>query len=271
MTKLLYRNQTHQIIGVYYNVYNGLSHTYPEYIYERAMMNELQRQGVVCRRQAEYQVFYKDMLVGVQQLDLFVAEEVVVELKVAERLTTLHKAQAISYLKVAGKQVALLFNFGSSTPQFERLYFQAREAVGDAASGGALAVDWPETFLRPELTGTVIGALYEVHTLLGPGFIYRIYANALYQELKLRGLSVMAHQAFTVFYHGQAVGQIKFQHLEVEGQLLVFPVAIQNLEDVRIENMKAWLRERGMPLGIVANFYPERLEFKVLRGHGWAG
>ncbi|HRQ37621.1 MAG TPA: GxxExxY protein [Chloroflexota bacterium] len=261
MTKLLHKELTHKIIRVYYNAYNGLSHTYPEYIYERAMMDELQSQGTTCRRQEEYQIFYKDILVGVQRLDLFVAEEVVVELKVAEQLTKLHKAQAISYLKVTGKQVALLCNFGSSVPQFERLYFQAREAL----PGGKPVIDWPDNYLSPELTGMVIGALYEVHTYLGPGFIYRIYANALYQELKLRGLAVIPHQTFTVFYHGQSVGQIKFQHMEVEGQLLLFPVAIQNLEDLRIENMKAWLREKQMPLGIVANFYPERLEFKVLR------
>ena len=123
MAKLLYKELTGTIIGVYYEVYRGTSRTYPEYIYEQAMLGDLQRRGIPCWRQPEYEVLYKDKRVGKQRLDLFVAGEVVVELKVARELTKLHKAQAISYLKVVGKQVSLLCNFGGSEPDFDRLYF----------------------------------------------------------------------------------------------------------------------------------------------------
>ena len=46
MTKLLYRELTDKIIRVYYDVYNGLSHTHPEYIYENAMMRDLGRHRI---------------------------------------------------------------------------------------------------------------------------------------------------------------------------------------------------------------------------------
>jgi GxxExxY protein len=262
MTKLLHSDLTHQIIGAYYQVYNGLSRVYPEYIYERAMTLELQRRGIRCRRQDEYEVFYKETLVGAQRLDLFVADEVVVELKAALELTKLHKAQTISYLKVTGKEVALLCNFGSSTPQIERLFFQGKTAVAPTPKPPQ---EWPENYLDPQLTEQVIGALYDVHTTLGPGFIYRIYANAVYRELKMRGLDAAPRRAFDVFYQGQSVGQVKFEHIEVEGKLLLFPVAVQTMDDIRIKNIKAWLRERKLPLGLVANFYPASLEFVVVR------
>jgi hypothetical protein len=35
-----------------------------------------------------------------------------------------------------------------------------------------------------------VGGLYEVHSVLGAGFVYRIYANACCHELRLRGLAV---------------------------------------------------------------------------------
>ncbi|MFQ6059232.1 MAG: GxxExxY protein [Anaerolineae bacterium] len=38
MTELLHKDLTHRIIGTYYAVYNKLSQTYPEFIYERAMI-----------------------------------------------------------------------------------------------------------------------------------------------------------------------------------------------------------------------------------------
>ncbi|MHA1744278.1 MAG: GxxExxY protein, partial [Candidatus Heimdallarchaeota archaeon] len=67
---------TEKIISVYYKLYNGLSHTYPEFIYERAFAQQLRKLGIQVVRQDEYQVFYKDKLVGIQRLDLFVAKEV---------------------------------------------------------------------------------------------------------------------------------------------------------------------------------------------------
>lgn len=262
MTELLHKAITGTIIGVYYDVYNGLARSYPEYVYEKAMMGDLQAKGMRCRRQPEYEVTYKEQPVGGQRLDLFVAEDVVVELKVAPELTRLHKAQAISYLKVTGSQVALLCNFGSAAPQFERLYYDGREAQGAVE---APAAEWPSDLLEPQWTHAVIGALYEVHNVLGPGFIYRIYANALYHELQRRGLEVQPLRVYEVIYRGRPVGAIKFEHLLVEGSVMVFPVAIQDSDEVSIINLKAWMQEQRVPLGIVANFYPASLEFMVLR------
>ena len=51
MTELLHRELTDKIIRVYYDVYNGLSRTYPEFIYENAMMQDLARRGIECSRQ----------------------------------------------------------------------------------------------------------------------------------------------------------------------------------------------------------------------------
>ena len=46
MTKLLYKALTGTIVGVYLDVCHGMSHIYPEFIYEQAMMDELRRRGV---------------------------------------------------------------------------------------------------------------------------------------------------------------------------------------------------------------------------------
>ena len=45
------------------------------------------------------------------RLDLVVEEEVVVELKSAERLERIHEAQLLSYLRLSGRRVGLLINF----------------------------------------------------------------------------------------------------------------------------------------------------------------
>lgn len=73
MTQLLHKQLTGKIIGVYYDVYNKLSHNYPESIYEQAMMSGLRKNRVLCKHQKEYQIFYKNRLVGLQRLDIFVS------------------------------------------------------------------------------------------------------------------------------------------------------------------------------------------------------
>ncbi|MFO7536724.1 MAG: GxxExxY protein, partial [Chloroflexota bacterium] len=76
--------------------------------------------------------------------------------------------------------------------------------------------------LHKELTHTIIGALYDVHNGLGPGFIYRIYANAIYYELQLRGLEPKPHHIYQVIYRQQPVGAIKFKHVQIDDRLMVF-------------------------------------------------
>ena len=123
MAELLHKELTGAIIGAYYDVYNHTSRTHPEYIYERAMAEELRRRKYTVICQDEHHVFYKERLIGIQRLDLFAVQEIVVENKVTERLSPLHKAQGLSYLKTVDKRVGLLFNFGGKTPEFDRLYF----------------------------------------------------------------------------------------------------------------------------------------------------
>ena len=264
MTKLLYRDLTKRIIGVYYDVYNGTSHTYPEYIYENGMMHDLHGLRIPCVRQDEYEIWYKDWLVGKQRLDIFVAGEVVVELKAVPRLTRAHKAQTISYLKTTGKKVGLLFNFGGQGPDFERLYYDHPRAATQVGAVEQACAEFPPGYLSPDLTYNLIGGLFEVHHVLGTGFIWRMYVNACHHEFQLRGLDVRKENVMRVIYRGVPIGAIKFTHLRVEN-VMVFPVAIQDIHDVRTDNLKDWMRTQNVPLGILANFHALSLEPIVLR------
>jgi len=47
-----------------------------------------------------------------------------------------------------------------------------------------------EEFKHTDITEKIIGAAYEVHNVLGFGFLEKVYENALAIELKQQGLSV---------------------------------------------------------------------------------
>jgi len=226
------------------------------------MIQELRSRGFSVTQQDEYQIVYKERLVGVQRLDLFILQEVVVENKVANRLMAVHKAQGLSYLKTVGKEVGLLFNFGSSKPEFDRLYFNQAERVPFEREK---VVDLSAELFYPELTDTILGSIYEVFSIIGPGFVHRIYANACHHELKLRGMQAKPVKRMQVAYKGIVIGDIAFGHILVEGKIIVFPVALRDIKDIQLDDLKHWMQICGVQLGVLANFNATRLEVVFVR------
>jgi GxxExxY protein len=104
--------------------------------------------------------------------------------------------------------------------------------------------------------------LFEVHAMLGPGFIHRIYANACHHELKLRGVPTKPQKAIQVYYRGVSLGELKFGHLRVGDNIMLFPVAIQSIADLNLDALREWLRVENVSLGILANFWDT--EFKPI-------
>jgi GxxExxY protein len=53
-------------------------------------------------------------VVGEYFIDLFVEDQVVVELKVGQHIADIHVAQVVNYLKATQMQIGLVINFGKS-------------------------------------------------------------------------------------------------------------------------------------------------------------
>lgn len=170
----------------------------------------------------------------------------------------------MSYLKTVAKPVGLLFRFGGPEPEFERRVLTDhawQETIQPPFNGSIDRSD----LLFPELTGQIVGGALEVFKALGPGFIHRIYANACYHELRLRGLEVLPRSEFHVFLGDSDLGAIKLAHLQVDASVLVFPVALSDPTKLHIANLKAWMRHLNVPLGIVFNFKTNHLQPLILR------
>ena len=63
------------------------------------------------------------------------------------------------------------------------------------------------------LTNLIIGAGFEVHNVLGAGFLEAVYANALTVELQHRGVPVDRNVAFAIAYRGCSVGRYVADHV----------------------------------------------------------
>ena len=113
---------THKIIGAAYKIFNTLGFGFLESVYKKAMALELTKQNMVVKEEQPLKVYYEKAVVGEFFVDLFVANEIIVELKSVENLSKAHEVQLVNYLNGMKKDIGLLINFGPNGVDVKRKY-----------------------------------------------------------------------------------------------------------------------------------------------------
>jgi len=111
---------TEKIIGCAYRVYNTMGSGFLESVYEKCLAIELEMAGLEAEFQKSIDVFYANQQVGNFIADIFVANQVIVELKAVRRLVSAHEVQLVNYLAASKIQVGLLINFGEKKVEVKR-------------------------------------------------------------------------------------------------------------------------------------------------------
>lgn len=119
--KLEHKDITEAIIGSAFNVHKTLGYGFLEKVYQKAMQVELKSRGMNTITEHPIKVFYNGFVVGDYYADLFVNDNVIVELKVAEKYNPKNEAQLLNELKATGISVGLLINFGREKVEFKRM------------------------------------------------------------------------------------------------------------------------------------------------------
>ncbi len=106
-----------------------------------------------------------------------------------------------------------------------------------------------------ELTKLVIGSAYTVHNVLGPGFLEKVYENALLVELLEIGLSAKQQADIPVYYRGKNVGDF-VADLVIEERLILELKAVQSLSKEHEVQLVNYLNATGIENGLLINFGP---------------
>jgi GxxExxY protein len=103
------------------------------------------------------------------------------------------------------------------------------------------------------LTEEVIAAAIEVHRQLGPGFVEKIYENALVLELQTQGHQVERQVTVDVSYRGQTVGQHPIDLL-VDSEIVVELKSVEALAAAHKAQLRSALKAAGKRVGLLMNF-----------------
>jgi len=112
-----------------------------------------------------------------------------------------------------------------------------------------------------EVTYSINGAVFEVNRVLGPGFLEKVYENALLIELKKRGLMVEGQVPIKVFYKEEVVGEY-IADILVEEKVIVELKTVEQLDKVHEAHLLNYLKATGIRVGLLVNFKHPKADIK---------
>lgn len=118
------REKTYKIIGAAMSVHKELGCGFLEVVYGDALEMEFRMQGIPYTREQEMTIYYKGCQLPHKYIADFVCyDDIIVEIKAVDSLSSAHRAQIINYLHVTQFELGLLINFGETSLKFERFKY----------------------------------------------------------------------------------------------------------------------------------------------------
>jgi len=112
-----------------------------------------------------------------------------------------------------------------------------------------------------ELSKTIVKSAYEVHRILGPGFLEKVYENALLHELLLNKIKCEAQKAIDIYYKDIIAGKY-IADILVEDKVIIEIRANSGLDDGHFMQLLNYLKGTNSRLGFLINFGLPKIQVK---------
>ncbi len=119
MVDLIFKEEFFKIKKACITVRKNLENGFLEKVYENALKIELELLGFIIKTQTKFNVIYKGKIVGEYCADIIVDNKIIIELKCVSKITNVHKAQLLNYLKATDFKLGILINFPNDKLGFD--------------------------------------------------------------------------------------------------------------------------------------------------------
>jgi len=117
-----------------------------------------------------------------------------------------------------------------------------------------------------KLTSDILGCCFEVMEELGPGFLEKVYKNALVITMREKGLEVEVERPFEVVFRENIIGRY-IADLVVAQTVIVELKCCEQLVREHQAQLFNYLKVARLPVGLLINFRRSRLEWKRLQSN----
>jgi len=117
---------------------------------------------------------------------------------------------------------------------------------------------------RDPLTNKIIGICYEIHNVLGPGFVERIYLNALKVAFGKTDLKYETEKEYEVRFAEEDVGKFRVDFL-IEDKVILEVKAVEGKMPKIFElQVISYLKAANLEVGLLVNFGNRRCAVRRL-------
>jgi len=121
---LILGKEVYALVGAAMEVHTLLGCGFLESVYQEAFEMELSTRNIPFEAQKVLPIQYKGVrLEKTFTADLIAYDQIIIELKALDKLTSQAEAQVINYLKASKMPVGLLVNFGERSLQWKRIVY----------------------------------------------------------------------------------------------------------------------------------------------------
>jgi GxxExxY protein len=117
-----------------------------------------------------------------------------------------------------------------------------------------------------ELTRTILRCCFDVMKELGPGFLEKVYKNALLIAMRQKELEVEVERPYEVVFRGKIIGRYNAD-LVVGKNVIVEVKSCDSLIREHQAQLFNYLKVANLPVGLLVNFRRRKLEWKRLQSN----
>jgi len=103
----------------------------------------------------------------------------------------------------------------------------------------------------------------QVHSELGPGFLEKVYENALMVLVQENGILAVPQFPITISFHGHIIGDY-FADILVEDSIILELKAQDRIAEIHKAQTLNYLKATQFKLALLINFGKHRLEYERL-------
>ncbi len=118
---------------------------------------------------------------------------------------------------------------------------------------------------QKNLTSKIIEKALEIHSVLGPGLLERVYETCLEYELNEAGLLVERQLGIPIQYKKIHFNEGYCIDLLAERTVVLEIKAVEKLNEVHTAQILSYMRLGGFPVGLLINFNAKSLKDGIQR------
>ena len=120
--KIIFKEESYKIIGICMDIHNVLGKGHSEVIYKDAMEYEFKLANIGFDREQQFRIEYKNIVLPHYYFaDFVVFNNIILEIKAIESLTSSHTKQTLNYLAASKLKLGVLINFGKDSLEYKRV------------------------------------------------------------------------------------------------------------------------------------------------------